>query len=435
MLHLWTVTGGWWSLFEVAILTFLLNPLHYVITGLIIWDLIRNVRAERMWFGIRVTRIGKTLIIRYLKACLFGLVGSVGLLILGAMVSWQSVLFVALLSLVLGLIRTRMAATPFAIAVAVILAAIAHVIRLPLQSMFAKPVDFLQSFSIQSWLAIGVVSTLSELGLQWWTSRDATLPALVTSKRGRRVGALKIQLGFVLPLAIWMTPGTSVAGIHPATLVFKTSIEPWLFTPHTAVAIGILPAVFGVHALFTALEPTRVLIQLRWWSLILSAVFAAGFVVNHFLWPPYGWVAAPIAIALLELFRSVWRRVDESSEPRCSPDSRGVMILYTIRNSLSEKLGLKSGEIITHVNQTPVHTEYDLHFAVEQNPAYAKFQVIDTRGELRLVGNPVFEGERHQLGLLIVVPNDQPALRLRRPFGLLETVYLRRLRIGRRDKE
>lgn len=428
-MHLWTVTGGWWSLIAVAILTFLLNPLHYVVTGFIIWDLARNVRTERMWFGIRVTRIGKTLLVRYGRACLFGLAGSIGLLLVGATVTWQSMLFVALLSIALGLIRSRLATTPIAISVAIILAAISDYLRIPTDGRFATILHFLQTFPIQSWLVIGVVATLSELGLQWWNGRDAILPALVTSKRGRRIGALKVQLGFVVPLAVWMAP------IHHVTMSFGMGTRPWLFTPQTAVSIGILPAVFGVHVLLTALKPKRVLLQLRWCTLVQSMAFAVGFAVNDWLWPPYGWVAAPIVIALFELVRRVWRRIDESSDPMYSPNLKGVMVLYTIRNSLSEKLGLRPGEIITHVNQTPVHTEYDLHFAVEQNPAYAKFQVIDTRGELRLVGNPVYEGERHQLGLIVVVPNDEPALCLKRPFGFLETIYLRRLRSHRQDGE
>ncbi|WAH36604.1 PDZ domain-containing protein [Alicyclobacillus dauci] len=420
-MHHWTVTSGL-QLVLVALLTFLLNPLHYVITAFIIWDLVCNIRNERLWFGIRVTRIVKPLVVRYVKACVVGAVGSAALLALGAAVSWTTILFVTVLSLVLGAIRSRFTSSSFAISVAVTLAGVAGMFQSPGPSFLSSALRFLQGFETKSWLAIGVVAALAELLLQWWNKRDAVFPALMTSKRGRRIGALKIQLGFVMPLMLWMTP------INHGAVTFFGGFHPWLTSPQTSLGICIIPVVFGLHGLFTALKPERVLVQWRWWNLAQAAVLAAGFAVEQWTKIDFGWLAAPVMIALIECVRSVWRRVDASSEPLIAPDNRGVMVLYTIRDSLSDKLGLLPGEIVTHVNQTPVHTEYDLHFAFDQNPAYAKFQIIDTRGEVRLVGNPVYEGERHQLGLIVVVPGEQPALALKRPLGFLETMYLRRNR-------
>ncbi|WP_067621161.1 hypothetical protein [Alicyclobacillus acidiphilus] len=425
-MHL-TTAGDWWTIAWIAILTFLLNPLHYVVTGLVIWDLTRNVKLERDWFGVRVTRIGKTLLVRYAKSCLVGLLASVALLAIGVEVSWQSMLYVTLMALVLGLIRSRFAATPFAISASLILSELTKVLPLPKTGAWHGVVQVIQSVQAGPWLAIGAVCSLAELVMTMWNAHDAVLPTLVTSRRGRRIGALKLQLGFVVPVVTWMTP------IHHHAVVIDWSVHPWLFANWPPISFGALPLVFGIHALLTSLDPARVLRQLSYLQLIVVLVFIAGFTAGHWLWPAYQWYTAVVVIVLFEVFRFLWRRTDAGMEPMCAPDTRGLRVLYTIRNSLSAKLGVRPGEIVTHVNQIPVHTEYDLHFAMEQNPAYAKFQVIDTRGELRLVSSPVFEGERHQLGLLLVVPSDEPAMRLRRPFGLLETLYLRRAK--RHDSE
>lgn len=415
----WAIQGGIVPLILTAVVMFLINPLHYLATALILWDLVRNIRQERQWFGIRVTRIAMPLLFRYLKACVVGLVASLLLLAVGATVSWQMVAFVVGLSIVVGFVRTRFASTPFVVSIALVLASIAHYVPLTSNANVNIGITFLRGFQIESWLLIGIVACLSELLLQWWNRRDAVLPVLMTSKRGRRIGALKIQLGFSIPLLVWITP------TKYATLSFSGSLHPWLLSGQ-AVSLGALSVICGLHALFTSLKPERVLVQWRWLNAIQGAILAGGFAIIFWLHTNLGCLSGVLLIVVSEIARSLWRRVDASSEPVYGPDARGVMILYTIRNSLSHKLGLQPGEVITHVNQTPVFTEYDLHFAFEQNPAYAKFQVIDLKGEMRLVGNPVYEGERHQLGLLVVLPSDVPALKLHRPLGFLETVYLRK---------
>lgn len=375
---------------------------------------------EREWFGVRVTRIGKTLLFRYARSCAVGILASLALLVIGVTVTWQSMLYVSLLSILLGLFRSRFASTPFAIASALILSQIVKLFPIPSDGWWSSEVHAVISIQVFPWLIIGAICALCEFAMYWWNVKDGVLPTLVTSKRGRRIGALKIQLGFVVPVAVWMQP------ISDHAVNVSWSVHPWLFSNWPPVAFGILPLVFGLHALLTAIEPVRVLRQLRLLDVAIAVVYAGGFALGHWLWPAYAWYASIVVIAMIEVFRFIWRRVDSIMEPLCTPDTRGVRVLYTIRNSLSEKLGVKPGEIVTHVNQTPVHTEYDLHFAMEQNPAYAKFQVIDAHDELRLVSSPVFEGERHQLGLLLVVPSDRPAVRLSRPLGLLETIYLRR---------
>ncbi|WP_206922162.1 PDZ domain-containing protein [Alicyclobacillus suci] len=415
----WTVAGGWGQIVLVAVVAFLLNPLHYVATALVIWDLVRNIKHERLWFGVRVTRIIQPVILRYIKACVIGLAGSVALVLLGATASWQTILFVAVLSLVLGLFRFRFLSSIVAIPIALTCSFVAHDLPVSGNSWYARIIEFLQTFQMRSWVLIAIVVCLAELFLQWWTSRDAVFPALVTSKRGRRIGALKLQLGFSMPLVIWMSP------IEGVGISFHDGVRPWLMELHHPVTLCVMPTVFGIHALFTALKPERVLIQFRRWNLLYAAILAAGFSVVYWLHSDMGYLAAPVLIVVMEVVRYVWRRVDEASEPAYSPSSQGVMVLYTIRNSLSHKLGILPGEVITHINQTAVHTEYDLHFAFEQNPAYAKFQVLDQRGEVRLIGNPVYEGERHQLGLIVVVSGEAPVLKLARPFGFLETLYLK----------
>jgi hypothetical protein len=135
------------------------------------------------------------------------------------------------------------------------------------------------------------------------------------------------------------------------------------------------------------------------------------------------WAAVGAILALVAREWGVWAQFlrETRREPLFAPSPDGVRVLATVEGSLAEKMGLRPGEVITQVNQVPVHTAYDLHFALDQNPAYARLHVLDLHGELRMAGKPVYVGERHQLGLIPVPDMGSPALRLQ-PGGLFATL-------------
>ncbi|ACV57466.1 PDZ domain-containing protein [Alicyclobacillus acidocaldarius] len=411
--------NGWWALVGLLLLSFVLNPYHYLATGFVIWDLLRNVRRERVWFGVRVTRIGKTLLLRYGRAVVVGLAASFALLAAGAQVTISSALYVFMVSIVLGVIRSRMAAAPIAISVSVLLSSLARAYHGAVPAGLLPVWRAIVEMPQADWLAIAAAAALSEAVLGLWGTRDAILPALVTSRRGRRMGAMKLQFGYVVPVVVWITP------LAHSELVFVSGWHPWHVPFGLPLECFAVPLALGWHALLTSLRVERVLRYLRWLDLLRGAILAAGF-VGACMWRQQSALyAAAAGIAVTELFRLAVRRMDRTLEPQFAPDGQGLRVLYVIRGSLAERLGIRPGELITHVNQAPVRTEYDFHFALEQNPAYARFQITDARGEPRLVSSPVFEGERHDLGLIFVLPGEEPALRLKRPFGFLETLYLR----------
>ncbi|MBF8378547.1 PDZ domain-containing protein [Alicyclobacillus mali] len=419
--------NGWWALVGLLLLSFVLNPYHYLATGFVIWDLVRNVRRERMWFGLRITRIGKTLLLRYGRAVAVGVVASVALLAVGVRVTISSALYVFAVSIVLGVIRSRLAAAPTAISISVLLSALLRAYHGSVPAAILPVWRAIVEMPQADWLAIAAAAALAEALLSLWGTRDAILPALVTSRRGRRMGAMKLQFGYVVPVAVWITP------VARPEFVFVSGWHPWHAPLGQPLEWFAVPLALGWHALLTSLRVERALNHLRWLDIFRGLILAAGFACAYLWRSQAALYAAGASIVVTELFRIVIRRMDRSLEPQFAPDSQGVRVLYVIRGSLAERLGIRPGELITHVNQAPVHTEYDFHFALEQNPAYARFQIADHHGEPRLVSSPVFEGERHNLGLIFVLPGEEPAFRLKRPFGFLETLYLRAPGLMRRD--
>ncbi|MCL6516821.1 PDZ domain-containing protein, partial [Alicyclobacillus sp.] len=240
-------------------------------------------------------------------------------------------------------------------------------------------------------------------------------PVYVLSKRGRAIGAFAMHLAFVLP--VWLPlAGTSAAAGLPA----------WAGAGFTAV-----PAAIGFGGVFAGLPTRRVLAAVCLRDLGIALLLAAGAFVGRSMGSGWALLALWLAVGTAEGVRLWVDRAEAAADPLFAPSPDGVRVLATLPGSLAEAMGLAPGEVITHVNQIPVHTGYDLHFAFDQNPAYARLRVVDPRGEARLVGKPVYDGERVKLGLLLVPEDGQAPCYPSVPCGLLQTVGLRDPGTGR----
>ena len=410
---------AWWQIAQMifhAFLLLLLNPVLYLATILLVWDLLRNVRAERRFFGIRVTRVWIPLLMRYVKAVCVGTLLTLVCLACGIEVRQSEIYLVSGLSILLGVFRIRFGNTPSAIFLLIFMAWIAVHVSVPASSFLAKPVRFFSEVHIVSWLALLCVSYAAQFLMVWWHRKEGVAPALVESRRGRGIGALVVQLAFVIPVGV-LTPGN-----HPfQELFFHWS---WLAV-HGGINLGAIPFVMGFSAVTLGTEPRRILKRLLIDSAVSTVVLAgSAYMAVHF-GSVFSLAGVIFALLLQEGTILQFRFRESYRDAICAPQSEGVVVLYTIKGSLAEEMGLRPGEIITHVNQVPVHSEYDLHFAFDQNPAYAKLQVIDRRGELRIIGKPVYDGERHQLGLILAPQGTDVPCYCNRPVGLLQTLYLK----------
>jgi len=399
-----------------AILAVLLNPVTYVSTALLIWDLLRNVKAERKFFGIRVTRVWKPLFVRYLKSIGVGIVVTVLAVLLGFTVTMWEVAAIAVVSLLLAIIRLRLFATPYPIAVLIFISVIARAeIKYASNTHgFVRTLwQQLAVFHIVGWIGILALAYVAQAVLLWW-NRYPAAPALVESKRGRSIGAFVIQLGYVVPMGV-LTPGNLPLPHLPLHW-------PW-FGLASGVSLLGLPIVVGFGTTVTTL-PWQSAIRRVFRHSLLAVLVLAGTLyaatrssLNDAL------IAVLVVLVAQEWFLWQTKYSEARKDPLYVARDQGVLVLCTIKGSVAEQMGLLPGECITHVNHVPVHTEYDLHFALDQNPAYAKLQVVDIRGEMRMVGKPVYAGERHHLGL-VAVPERITTCYQGRSFGLFQSLYL-----------
>lgn len=412
-----------------ALLFLIMNPLLYIGFALTLWDYSRNGKYEKKFFGVRVTKSTGTVAALWCQSLVIGVLLTLVYAIAGVVVTTQEMWLVTGLCILFALVRVRFISPIYSISVWIVLALVTHV--MPPVARGATMNHWwhvVHDFHTVSWLAIAATLCIAEGMTLWLNRHHPGFPAAVLSKRGRSIGAFVVKLPFIVPVGLVMDSGSIPTTSLPHAW-------PWLVHGLTSVSFTAMPFLIGHAGIFTTTTPKNGLRRL-WPIHLYTGVIVAGVVyVSYQFGVQYALLGAVLAVVSKEL--ALWRgqHLENRLDPIFTPVQEGVRVLSVVHGSLAHSMKLLPGEVITHVNQVPVHTPYDLHFAFDQNPAYAKLRVMDTRGESRFVGNPVYTGERNKLGLILAPDSyDGPCYNPLKS-GLFQTCYLKLASHGRNPEE
>lgn len=373
----------------------LLTPFFYLAILLIYLQYRRQVSLERRLFGIRVTSAEQQTIRSVLYGVLGGIAASLLMAGLGIVLNPTDFIYVWVLAVVLAIFNVRFICFAYA-------GGILSAISLVLQSLPEFSVAWpwlgsiytdLRELSISHLLALVAVLHLIEAFLVAMHGKYGASPVVVLGKRGRLIGGFILQKFWAIPLAAVVVTGT--AGFDAP--------HWWLLLPAASfqgLQVLPVPAVLGYSAVALARHPAEKAARSAKWLAVYAAILLAlsigGSYVNWLLW--IAAVFSPLAHELLIW----WETTDEKiRQPRFIKPLQGVRILAILPDSPAASMELHPGEIISKVNGAPVNSPFDLHFAINQNPAFIKIEVIDEQGEIRFVGKPRFSGEHHSLGIIL----------------------------------
>lgn len=217
-----------------------------------------------------------------------------------------------------------------------------------------------------------------------------TSPKLVRSKRGLTVGIHESK-------RLWLVPMLVLIPSDALTL----SLDYWPIVPTSSGGFTFLlvPFWLGFGTQIRSKQPKlgvqavgkHVIIL----GIIVSLISSAGF------WYPVASICA-VAIAMLgRILISVVHYVkDDAQIFYFSKNNNGIVVLDIIPGSPADKMELQIGDVIRTVNGVQVQTSQQFYEALQMNRAFCKLEVIDDRGENRLVNRALYEGEHHELGVI-----------------------------------
>ncbi|KAA0966755.1 PDZ domain-containing protein [Sporosarcina sp. ANT_H38] len=252
-------------------------------------------------------------------------------------------------------------------------------------------VDLLGDLSVTVPIIAGLFLVVEGLLISRHTVRYAS-PTLKYTNRGLRAAAFKTKRLWLLPV-VFLVPGDMISAFVPYWPQFTLGERAFSFVP--------VPVIIGFSQVARSLYPD-VLFPKMGRAIVWTggAVVVVGLVA---LWMPlFGWAALIIGVvcrAAISIMASVRERQGVFA---VSPRPAGVVIAGVLPGSPGEKMGLLPGECIRSVNGLQVSNEKELYDAIQLNAAHCRLQVLDRRGEVRLMQQVLYRHDHHRLGLLVV---------------------------------
>jgi len=391
----------------------LLNPFIYVVILMIILQYRRIVTNERNMYSVRINSVAEQTLLSIGYGILGGLFASALLLTIGVVLNPYDMVYVWVVAILVALINIRYLCFSYATGILGVLAFITMIwpqgAELPL---FGDLWSGLANLNVPVIIALVAILHLTEALLIWVHGDKKASPVYINSKRGQLVGGFSMQKFWFVPLFI-------IVAIDPATIGGVTEAvdgegviyfpEWWPLLPISQISgllLGMLPipAVLGYGDIAISRTPRQKSKQTAFYLAIYSVVLLVlALISTYSLWLLL--LASLFCAVAHESIIIIGQRKEFLETPLYSKPLKGVRILHVIANSTAAKLGLEAGEVIVKVNGFPIYNHLELHSALSLQP-YVKLEVINNEGELKFVNTPLYHGEHHSLGV-ILVPDER----------------------------
>lgn len=384
-----------------ALLGLALNPFYYI--GLLLALLVyrHQTLLERKLFSVRV----HSMLREWGKAggwgIVFGVLISLSTIGFGLVLTAETFIWLWGVTLIMLLAKLRFASFAYAAGIVALLQlAIEPITQVREVKGLEMVLDSLLGVHLPSLFALAALLLLAEGLLIAVTGGKSSTPLYVEGKRGKVVGAYRLLGFWAVPLFLVIPASASGMEGLPWPMFFGSELwgNGW-----TLLAF---PVMLGYSEWTVSEMPRRRAIRIAAWRISFAVVMGV-FAVLAELWPSL--YVAIAATVLLLVMREGWYAYTTKRERDQSPvfmhDQRGLKVLDILPGSPAMDMGIVRGETIVKANGMAVASPEELHAALRTNPAFCKLEILNTEGQLKFEHRALYDGEHHQLGL-ILCPDD-----------------------------
>ncbi|WP_128896808.1 PDZ domain-containing protein [Longirhabdus pacifica] len=379
-----------------AVFMLFLSPFYYVSLLLIMLQFRRQLFLERKLFRNRLSSVTKQSLTVILWGTLLGIGISSVFVLLGVYITTELMMTVWITTIAAMLFRFRFICIAYVAGFIGILQVIWKWIP---QASQIEWLQFIHDIHFPSLLImVGVLHIMESLLLRFRSLR-MELPAVVTGKRGKLIGAYQLQAFWPLPLFMFVPSEGGIQGLSLDWTTFFSSgsgQEGWMLTA--------FPILLGYSTWSLTQLPQQKAKQSSTW-LLLYAFMVCGVAVLITFVPVLTILGALLCIVGHECIVWANKKKEENGVPFFTNGKQGLRVLAVIPDSPAAQLGIAAGETVYKVNGYMIETSEQLHKALRMNAAFCKLEIKDHHGESKFLQRAVFDGEHHQLGM-ILCPDD-----------------------------
>ncbi|MGP7818494.1 PDZ domain-containing protein [Niallia sp. 01092] len=370
---------------------FFLNPVFYFSFLLAAYLGVSRVKKERKYFTVRAQNAYFEIKQVLPLGLIIGLCLSILSVLFVLVVPMELVIYVSVITILLSLLlKARLLSPVYTVGLGILLS-IASLYQqwdyfLFSQRYVEETYIFPTAVVLLGFLLVAEGIFIQKKGV------NSTSPRLKKSNRGQSIGVHISERVWLVPLFLFIPHG-----------VLSIPIEGWpAFTvgDHTYSLI-LVPFLLGFKQEVIGMHPALAVRSVGKNIVGLGVIIALSAVASYFL------PVAAIASVLLAIIGREWisnrqKNKEKNKSFYFSRKNNGVQILGIVPDSPADKMELKIGEIITKVNNISVQNKKELYKALQRNSAHCKLEVLDIHGEVRFVQRALYEGDHHELGLLLI---------------------------------
>ncbi|WP_249901012.1 PDZ domain-containing protein [Paenibacillus sp. PK3_47] len=377
-----------------AVIHLLIQPYYYIALIFIALYYRRQVLLERKLIHVKLHSWGRETWRTAWSGLVVGLPVSLAAVALGVSLPAAAVGCIWVTSLVLMLFRVRYLCFAYSIGVLGIVQFVLNFFPESGQSGFlGTAIGALRGMDIPALLILAGLLHLAEALLARWQGARLATPLFLAGKRGKVVGGYRLEAFWPLPLFLLIPAGTGTGDL------------PWQPLLGGGLGVVSLPVIIGFSGMTQSMLPERKAARTAGQLLIYSSVLL-GLAALAAWWSPLTLVAALAALLLHEGLSWYSALQERSLSPIFVHPPAGRKVLAVLPGSPAQEMGILPGEILLKVNGVLLTEAAQLHEALRMNPAFCKLEVQNRAGESKYLQRPIYDGDHHQLGMILVPDPD-----------------------------
>lgn len=378
-----------------AVLHLLTQPYYYIALIFIALYYRKQVVLERKLVHVKLHSWGEETWRTVWTGLVMGLLVSLAAIALGVSLSGPAVAVIWVVSLLLLLVRVRYLCFAYSIGlIGIIQFIVSFVPESSYSGWIGTVITTVKEMNIPALLALAALLHLAEALLVRWQGARLASPLFLEGKRGKVVGGYQLQAFWPLPLFLLIPAGAGVGEL------------PWQPLLGGGLGLVSLPVIIGFSEMTQGMLPQRKATRTAGRLLIYSIVLLALSLLAAW-WSPLTLLAALAALTLHEGLVAYSALEERSSSPVFVHPQHGLKVLAVLPESPAHELGILPGEVLLKVNGILLTRKPQLHEALRLNPAFCKLEVRNNEGESKYLQRPIYDGDHHQLGIILAPETDE----------------------------